>query len=87
MFGTSAGADVTLNLQQLYRNGLQILGYTGLRLTVEERRRGLTAALQALAAGRMTVPIDRVLPIEQVNDAFRALVDRAVTGKILLELS
>jgi NADPH:quinone reductase-like Zn-dependent oxidoreductase len=87
MFGASAGADVQLNLLQLYRNGQQILGYTGIRLTNEERRRDLTAALQALAAGRMNIPVDRVLPLEQVNDAFRALVDRAVTGKILLDLS
>jgi NADPH2:quinone reductase len=87
MFGTSAGADVQLNLQQLYRNGQRILGYTGIRLTDEERRRGLTAALQALGAGRMSIPVDRVLPLEGVNDAFRALVDRAVTGKILLDLS
>jgi hypothetical protein len=35
----------------------------------------------------MNIPVDRVLPLEQVNDAFRALVDRAVTGKILLDLS
>jgi NADPH:quinone reductase len=87
MFGTSAGADVQLNLQQLYRNGQRILGYTGIRLTDEERRRGLTAALQALGAGRMSIQVDRVLPLEHVNDAFRALVDRAVTGKILLDLS
>ena len=87
MFGTSAGADVQLNLQQLYRNGQQVLGYTGIRLNDEDRRRGLTAALQALAAGRMNIPVDRVLPLEQVNDAFRALVDRAVTGKVLLDLA
>jgi NADPH2:quinone reductase len=87
MFGASAGADVQLDLLQLYRNGQRILGYTGIRLSVEDRRRGLTAALQALADGRMNIPIDRVLPLDQVNDAFRALVDRAVTGKILLDLS
>ena len=87
MFGASAGADAQLDLLQLYRNGQRILGYTGIRLSVEDRRRGLTAALQALATGRMNIPVDRVLPLDQVDDAFRALVDRAVTGKILLDLS
>jgi NADPH2:quinone reductase len=87
IFGTSAGTDSHLNLRQLYRNGQRMLGYSGLRLNDAERQSGLTDALAALAAGRMNVPIDRVLPLEQVNDAFRALVDRAVTGKILLELS
>ena len=64
-----------------------MLGYTGLRLTEGERRAGLVAALGPLAAGHMSIPVDRVVPLGQVNDAFTALVDRSVVGKILLDLS
>ena len=42
--------------------------------------------MTALATGRMTLPIDRTLPLERVNDAFPLLVERALTGKIVLEL-
>ena len=57
----SAGSEATLQLRDVYRNGLRILGYAGLRLTGEQRRKGLEVALGALA-------------------------DRAVTGKVILQL-
>jgi NADPH2:quinone reductase len=87
LFGTSAGSTSTLELRTLYRNGLQVLGYAGLRLSDDERRAGLREALAALADGRMRIPIDRILTLEQVNEAFQLLSDRAVTGKIVLDLS
>jgi NADPH2:quinone reductase len=86
LFGTSAGSTATMELRPLYRKGVTILGYGGLMLTDAERRSGLTEALSALADGRMRIPIDRVLPLESVNDAFRLLGDRALTGKIVLDL-
>jgi NADPH:quinone reductase-like Zn-dependent oxidoreductase len=70
----------------VYRRGLRILGYGGLMLSDAERRVGLTEALSAVAEGRMRIPIDRVVPLDQVDDAFRLLADRAVTGKIVLDL-
>jgi NADPH:quinone reductase len=86
LFGTSAGTTSTMELRSLYRNSLRLLGYGGLILSDEERREGLRGALTALAAGRMTLPIDRTLPLERVNDAFHLLEDRAVAGKIVLQL-
>jgi NADPH2:quinone reductase len=85
-FGTSAGPEVQLNMQTLYRKGLQVLGYAGMMLGEEERRRGLSAALSALAGGEMRVVIDEVLPLAEVNQAFRRLVERRVQGKLLLAL-
>ena len=85
-FGTSAGPEVQFNLQTLYRKGLSLLGYAGLLLDDEERRRGLQAALAALAAGELRVVVDEVLALDQVNDAFQRLVDREVRGKLLLAL-
>jgi NADPH2:quinone reductase len=85
-FGTSAGAEVQFNLQSLYRKALSLLGYAGMILGDEERRRGLEAALQALAAGELRVVIDDVLPLQEVNEAFRRLLDRQVQGKLVLAL-
>jgi hypothetical protein len=42
--------------------------------------------MTALAEGSVQIPIDRTIPLEQVDDAFRLLADRAVTGKIVLVL-
>jgi NADPH2:quinone reductase len=85
-FGTSAGAEVTFNLQTVYRKMASLLGYGGMQLTREERRRGLEAALEALRDGRLRVPIDDALPLERVGDAFERLVQRRVQGKLLLAL-
>ncbi len=85
--GVSAGADVTFNMRVLYRKMLSLLGYGGTSLTREERRPGLQAALEAVRAGELTVRIDSVLPLEDVDDAFQRLAERRVQGKLLLDLS
>lgn len=85
-FGTSAGAEVTFNLQQLYRKALSLLGYGGTQLTQAERRPGLEAALRALSDGELKVRVDDVLPLDQVNQAFERLGSRRVQGKLVLDL-
>ena len=85
-FGTSAGPDVEFNLQTLYRKGVSLLGYAGMLVPADARRRGLVAALEALRAGELRVELDEVLPLEDVNDAFRRLVERRVQGNLLLAL-
>jgi NADPH2:quinone reductase len=86
-FGTSAGAEVDFNLQALYRKGLSLLGYAGMLVTPEMRRRGLRSALGALRDGQLEVVIDAVLPLDGVNEAFQRLADRSVSGNLLLALS
>ena len=86
LFGTSAGAEATLQLRELYRNRLCVFGYGGLRLTNEERRKGLEAALEALASGRLRIPIGQVWRLEDVNQALESLADRTVTGKAILRV-
>ncbi len=86
-FGTSAGAEVSFNLQTLYRKMASLLGYGGMQLRREERRPGLEAALQALRDGSIRVRIDELLALEDVNQAFERLLERGVQGKLLLDLS
>ncbi len=85
-FGTSAGPEVQFNLQTLYRKGVSLLGYAGMLVGTEGRRRGLAAALEALKAGDLRVVVDEALPLEDINDAFQRLVDRRVQGNLLLAL-
>jgi NADPH2:quinone reductase len=84
--GTSAGPEVTFNLQSLYRKSLSVRGYGGMLLGPGERRAGLEAALQTLRDGELRVTIDSVLALEDVNQAFTRLIERRVQGKLLLDL-
>ncbi|HET9105540.1 MAG TPA: zinc-binding alcohol dehydrogenase family protein [Solirubrobacteraceae bacterium] len=85
-YGVSAGAEVTFDMQQLYRKMITVFGYGGMQLTREERRPGLEAALTALGAGELEVRVDSVLPLTDVNEAFARLTERRVQGKLLLGL-
>ncbi len=44
------------------------------------------ALVQLLAAGKIRPHIDRVLALEQVRDAMRAVADRTVQGRIVLKI-
>jgi NADPH:quinone reductase-like Zn-dependent oxidoreductase len=69
----------------VYRNSKRLLSYGGLGLSDEERRDGLEQALRILADGRMQIRIDRVLPLEQVGQAFDLISNRGLSGKVLLD--
>jgi NADPH2:quinone reductase len=86
LFGTSAATEGVVPLQALYRKGLSVLGYGGLIADPADLRRGLLAALEALAQGRLEVTVDAVVPLEAVNDAFDRLAARRVAGKLVLDL-
>lgn len=85
-YGTSAGPEVHMNMQALYRKGLSLLGYGGMIVTREWRRRGLEAVLEALRDGDLKVIVDELLPLDSVNDAFARITERKVCGKLMLEL-
>lgn len=85
-YGVSAGAMTELNMQSLYRKGLTVYGYGGLIEPADRMAAGKVAALQALADGRLRVVIAQRLPLERINEAFTALVDRAVSGKLIVDL-
>lgn len=83
--GTHGGDGILpVDVRRLYRNNLKIIG--GLGPGSSSRTDPFTdAALQGAAEGRYRVPIDRVLPLSQVADAFRLVADNAVTGKVILD--
>jgi NADPH2:quinone reductase len=85
--GVSAGAEVTFNLQNLYRKMVTLFGYGGMQLNREERRAGLEATLRAVRDGDLRIVVDSVLPLDRVNEAFVRLTDRGVQGNLLLDLS
>jgi NADPH2:quinone reductase len=85
-FGTSAGPEVTFNAQRLYRKGLAVRGYNSLGIAPGPVAAAGAALLAEMAAGRVDIPIDDVVPLEQVNEALARLRERAVMGKIALDL-
>ena len=87
LFGTSAGLTGELPLQQLYRKGLRIYGYAGLIASAEALTAAIRAALGALARGELSVGIDSVLPLAEVNTALGRLRDRSVRGELVLDPS
>ncbi len=84
LYGASAGGEGQLPLRTLYRKGITVLGYAGLLVPDEEMNAAIREALQALAEGRLAVPVDSVLPLAQVNEAFGRLKQRKVNGNLLL---
>ncbi|HTX63995.1 MAG TPA: zinc-binding alcohol dehydrogenase family protein [Acidimicrobiales bacterium] len=86
LFGASADPDGRLPLLALYRKHLTILGYGGLIEPAEVVRRSVQGALEAVRDGRMSVRIDSVLALEDVNDALRRIAERDVAGKLVLAL-
>lgn len=86
IFGTSAGESGQLSLRNLYRKLLRVLGYGGLAATEEERQKAIQQVVAEVAAGRIHVVIDEVLPLDQANEAFRRVLQREGHGKLLLEI-
>lgn len=85
VFGTSAGSDVHVNWQAVYRSNLQVLGYGGMMVATPERRRRLHQVVQAIGDGRMTIPVGRILALADGRTVFDRQQDGPV-GKTLLDL-
>lgn len=86
IFGTSADANGNVPLQSLYRKALTVYGYAGLIEDDEVLAGHIIDAMNALRDGRLQVTVDRILPLDEVNDAFELLVRHEVRGKLLLDL-
>jgi NADPH2:quinone reductase len=84
VYGTSADVESTLNLRVLYRKGTSLLGYSGLILPEDQRRQILADLLADVAAGRLRVPVE-VVPLDQAADCHRRVLDRGLTGKLVID--
>ena len=85
LYGASAGPEGLMPLRTLYRKSLTILSYAGLMASDEDLAAAIRQALPAVAAGRMTVPVDSAIPLRQANDAFERIRQRSVRGKLVLD--
>ena len=77
--GATAGYDPKEDLRYIWSYELKILGANG---WVREE---LERLIDMVAAGTLKPVIDRELPLEEVNEAFRMLEDREVFGKVVLK--
>lgn len=85
--GVSAAAHTTLDLGAVYRKAVTIRGHALFSTSPDDVRRGLDHCLTAMAAGRLRVHVDAVMPLERVNEAHARLVQRRVTGKLVLSMA
>jgi len=86
LFGTSAGSEAAVPLQQLYRKRLRVIGYGGMIATPDERLTGIVGALAAMARGDLRVGIGAEFELGEIEQAFATLADHTVAGKLLLRL-
>jgi 2-desacetyl-2-hydroxyethyl bacteriochlorophyllide A dehydrogenase len=76
--GAHAGPIVPLNVSTLYMNEISIIAGTG------HTNEDVAAALDAAARGKLTMLIDRIMPLSQATEAHRLVEGRQITGKVLL---
>jgi NADPH2:quinone reductase len=84
IYGTSSDEVSSVPLRILYRKGATILGYAGLVLSDERRRSILAGLLDQVAAGTLHVAVE-VVPLAAAADCHRRILDREVTGKLILD--
>ncbi len=87
LFGVSAGATHELDLRTLYRKAISLRTYSGTIEPVERLRETTEAVLRELAAGRLRVPLEEVLPLEAAAEAHRRIEERRVRGKLALRVT
>ncbi len=76
--GAHGGPIVPLNVSTLYMNEISIIAGTG------HTNEDVAAALDAAARGKLTMLIDRIMPLSQATEAHRLVESRTITGKVLL---
>ncbi|MFT5509581.1 MAG: alcohol dehydrogenase [Hyphomicrobiaceae bacterium] len=76
--GATAGFDPKEDLRFIWSYELKVLGANGWL------REELETLVSMLSDGSLKPVIDKVLPLEDVNEAFRLLEDREVFGKVVL---
>jgi NADPH:quinone reductase-like Zn-dependent oxidoreductase len=91
LIGLMGGAKVEVNLAMLLAKRIQVIGST-LRTRSVAEKAALVASFERrfgadLASGRVRPIVDRVVPLEQIADAHRAMKASEHFGKIVLRVS
>ena len=76
--GATAGFDPKEDLRFIWTYELKVLGSNGWM------REDLDTLIAMIRDGSLTPVVDRALPLEEVNEAFRLLEDRKVFGKVVV---
>lgn len=76
--GATAGYDPQTDLRFIWTFELNIRGSNGWM------REDLDALLGLVQSGKMQVPIDRVLSLQDAGEALRLIEDREVMGKVVV---
>jgi len=76
--GATAGFDPKEDLRFIWTFELRVLGSNGWM------REDLFTLLGLIQQGQLKPIVDRELPLEDVNEAFRLLEDREVFGKVVV---
>jgi NADPH:quinone reductase-like Zn-dependent oxidoreductase len=80
IYGTAGGREVTLNLNNLFRLRVAVLGSGGTGTSHAD----FEALLQMLADGRLKPTVERTWPIAEVGEAQRFIEERRVMGKVAI---
>ena len=84
-YGTSADTEANIDMRVLYRKGVTLLGYTGLR--EPDPSAAYAQLFAAVVAKHLAMTIDEVLPLDRAGDAHARILERKVTGKLLLDVN
>lgn len=85
LFGTSVGATGELDLRLMYKKSISIQTYSGATTPSHRTHEATTRMVQELAAGRIRVTVDAVMPLAHAQEAHDRLRRGEVTGKLLLQ--
>lgn len=76
--GGTGGYQAMTDIPYLFTAEMSIVGSTGWTMADQQ------ACLDLVAQGRLSPPIDRVVPLSQGIDAVRAIEERGVFGKVIV---
>jgi NADPH:quinone reductase-like Zn-dependent oxidoreductase len=77
--GAHAGPEVTVDFSHLYHKRITITGQPGYHPP------DVTKCFAAVAVGKITAQIERILPLSQAAEAHRLVESGAAHGKIVLD--
>ncbi len=77
--GATAGYDPQTDIRYIWTFELQLIGSNSWE--VED----LTSLMDYIRDGKMRIPIDKVLPLDETREGLRLLEDREVIGKVVIK--